>query len=145
MKKYFLTALFLSAFSIESYSACQHSSTINTPTTRLAGNNARTALMWLSNTSNHTVYVTIKVYDDNGNDVTYAVVTGSNTMSLNTKGSGYFHIKGNGADRTTYSELTWTSSECLTTPMIGNIETLYQAGDGRYGSMANPINSGQPF
>lgn len=145
MKKQILSLLAVVLFASNSHAACRYSNTVETPTTHLANNNARTGLVWLSNTSKHPITLNIKVYDDSGSDVTSSVVSGGGSMSLNPKGSGYFTLLGNGVARTTFGELTWTSQECLRKPMIGTVETLYQAGSSRYGSMANPINSGRPF
>jgi hypothetical protein len=106
--------------------------------------NARTAIAWFSNTSDNAVYTSVKIYDDFGNDVTSTVVTGNGSLSLNSKGSGKYEIKGNGATRTIHGEVTWTSLECLTEPMVGHVEMIYISGN-RFGSNNTPINSGQPF
>ncbi|WDE08836.1 hypothetical protein SG34_033630 [Thalassomonas viridans] len=121
--------------------ACIKSNSVDTPTLHINNNNSRFGLIWISNTSDKVVDVSIKVYDQNGSDVSPSVVSGGVlSHSLPAKGSDGFVLYGNGADRTVFSEITWKSSQCVTTPLNASMET-------QWGSSVNiqNINAGQQF
>ncbi|TDF34620.1 hypothetical protein EYS14_22955 [Alteromonadaceae bacterium M269] len=138
MKKVFFAALLLA--SGYSQAACVKTNTVDTPSVHINNINNRFGIVWLTNTSNHSVDVSITSYDQTGADVSSAVVSGGTSQTIPAKGSTGFVLRGNGATRTVYSELTWTSNACLKKPMNGSLETQWINSI----SIQN-INAGKPF
>ena len=130
-----------SLFAAESFAACKYTNSINIQPVHVNNINSRMAFIWLANTSKESVDVSVKLFDGTGTDVTASVVTGGNPeRTLVAKGSNAYQLLGNGATRTLWGRLTWTSTECLTKPLIGNMET--QWGNAM---MSIPLQQGKRF
>ena len=121
------------------FAACKYTNTINIPPAGLAESVERRVTVWLANTSNHPLDVTLEIFDNNGNDVTNSVVQGGPTQSFVGKGAGYFFMS-NSSFITVHGRLTWTSQECLRKPLLGNQENTFRSGTNLI-----PLQQGKRF
>ncbi len=122
------------------HAACIKTNSVDSPPLHINNINSRFGLIWLTNTSSDAVDISVKVYDQNGTDVTSSVVSGPSSKNLYGKNSNTFALYGNGETRTVFTEITWTSPDCLHKPIVASLETQW----GNSISLQN-INSGEPF
>ncbi len=133
-------------FSSSALAVCTQAGGTSTTAFHLNQVQTRALYVWLANTSQKTVDTTIKVYNSSGVDVTPHVVTTAITQSIPAKGStSYYMIGKSGYAGTFHAEVTWTSNDCVETPLLGSMETLGLGGtsDSRMG--VTMINAGEEF